>query len=438
MTLLPQVRDQLDEAATRRSGSRRAGFSRRSPRAGVDRRLSIRSSTSAPVSFRRYGARSIGRLIVGLAVALLSLALFVGALVSLHGAPRPRLTTRPAGQTTIRQLVDMLAVLRRPQTNADRALLGRFQRGPLLLAVQVGAPERSLTRLATVTPWGQKVFIAPMKPLSAAEMTALKRRYPSLAGAMKQRRAPKVTLGLFGIRETTFGSLADIEAGKESTYDGAGSILDLDGPSPPLRVLQVIPDGVAKVAFALPRQAYPGAIAYPTQETITVPVHDNIAAFQTDRYIDQDHWNRVGMTWYAPSGAIVKRTGDFRQLNSVLPDPMLPVGVGIKHPSLGSVAVVPRNGSRSTTFTVAFRRPVSGAYRYAFSFSGPAAAGGCFSAVSQTPIIRGPDLGIPSSRVGQIASTQFSNRTWCPGTYRVSVALAGSKPFSTTRFTVQP
>ena len=137
---------------------------------------------------------------------------------------------------------------------------------------------------------------------------------------------------------------------------------------------------------------------YPAPETITVPVHDNIAAFETNRYIDQDHWTRIPMTWFAPSGAVVKRLGDFGQLNTVLPDPELDAAVRTKNASTwDSVTVVPRAGNQSTTFTVAFRRPVSGAYHYTFRFSGPTPHAGCYSPVSLTPINRGPDLGIPSA-----------------------------------------
>jgi hypothetical protein len=437
MTLLPQVRDQLDEAAKRRARSRRTRLTTRISPIGIERRASLTGPSRAAPSSRSPAPRLVARAVGVAVVVLVPLAVFVGALVLLRGGANPPSTTKLTGGTVIEQLVDILAVLRRPQTDADR-LPDSLVAGPGM-AVNVGAPDRRLARLATVTPWGQKVFIAPMHPLSAADIAALKRKYPGLARALASRPAQKVTLGLFGNRERAFGSVSDVEAGRESTFDGANSILGLGGPGPPLRVLMVIPDGVAKVAFALPRQAYPGAIAYPKPETITVPVHDNIAAFQTDRYIDEDHWSRIGMTWYAPSGAILKRTGDFSQLNSIGPDPMLSAAVRINNPSTwDAVTVVPRNGNPSTTFTIAFRRPVSGAHRYAFLFSGPTANGGCASPVSHTPIIRGPDLGIPSNGSGQIASTQFSNRTWCPGNYRVSVALAGSKPFSTTRFTVQP
>jgi hypothetical protein len=291
---------------------------------------------------------------------------------------------------------------------------------------------------------GAKGFIAPMTLLTPAQITRFKRRYqryPHLVAVFEQRLPQHVTLGLFGGQESDFSSVADIEAGRDTTFGGAPGVLRLDGFGPPLHVLMVIPDGVAKVAFLLPRQAYPGAIAYPAPETVTVTVHNNIAAFQTERYIDEDHWGEVGMVWYAPSGAIVKRIGDFNQLDAVRPDPTLDYAVRTESPSKwDSARVLPSVGGMSTTFTVAFRRPVTGPDRYAFRFSGPSAGSGCYSHVSQTSIIRGPVLGIPLTNRGQIADTQFSAQTWCRGTYHVSVAIAAgaSKPFSTAKFTVEP
>jgi hypothetical protein len=72
----------------------------------------------------------------------------------------------------------------------------------------------------------------------------------------------------------------------------------------------------------------------------------------------------IGMIWWAPSGAIVKRIGDFSQLNSVRPDPMLGYLVRTENPSKwDSLTVIPHAGSTSTTFTIAFRRLLTGAYR---------------------------------------------------------------------------
>jgi hypothetical protein len=247
------------------------------------------------------------------------------------------------------------------------------------MAGNAGTPVIRLARLATITACGQKVFIAPMTPLTAAEAAALEHQYPFLKSHLEQRPPQKLTLALFGNRETSFASPADIESGQQTIFDGAHSILGLDGTGPPLRVVMVIPDGVEQVAFYLPRQAYTGAIAYPAPETITVAVHDNIAAFEIDRYIDQDHWSRIGMIWYAPSGAIVTRIGDFRQLSTVRPDPHLSYTVRTQPPSKWD-----------------------------------------------------------SPRRGQIASTQITAQRWCPGTYRVSVAPAAraNRPFSTASFTV--
>jgi hypothetical protein len=375
-----------------------------------------------------------------LASAAVAIAIAVGALVLLHGGAKPAPAGKPAN-TTVGRLVDILGVLRRPQTSADRALPAELvgMRGEIM-SVNVGTPDLQLARLATVAPWGQKVFIAPMLPLTAARIARFKHQYPRLARIFDQRQPQKVTLGLFGNTESDFSSVADIEAGKDTTFGGANfDGLRLDGFAPPLRIVMVIPDGVAKVAFLLPRQAYPGAIVYPASETITVPVHNNIAAFETDRYIDEDHWGQVGMVWYAPSGAVVRRSGDSSELDAVRPDPMLDYSIRTENPShWDRLEVIPGTGSPSTTFTIAFRRPVTGPYRYAFRFSGPSAEAGCYSPVSPTPIVRGPDLGIPFDNRGQIADTQFSARTWCPGTYHVSVALVSSAgmPFSTAKFSV--
>lgn len=398
----------------------------------------------------RRRARALGPLLVSAAVVV---AILIGAFALLRGTARPTQTTKPTQATTrtsdtLQRLIDILGVLRRPQTPAERVLPAQLSgvQG-LIMARNAGTPVIRLARLPTITSSGQKVFIVPMTPLTAAKVTALEheyqKRYPFLK-SLFNRRPPgpqMVTLALVGNNGSSFASPAGIESGQLTFFDGANnSVLGLDGPAPPLRVVMVIPDGVAKVAVFLPRQAYPGAIAYPTPETITVPVHDNIAAFETDRYIDQDHWSMVGMIWYARSGAIVKRIGNLNQLHSVRPDPLLDHGVSTANPSTwDSLTVIPHAGSTATTFTMAFRRPLAGAYRYVFRFSGPAPHTGCYSPVRQA-IIRGPDLGISSTSRGQIASTQFSSQAWCAGTYKVSVALAAraSRPFSTARFTIQP
>ena len=312
------------------------------------------------------------------------------------------------------------------------------------MARNAGTPVIRLARLATITSSGS--FIVPMTPLTAAKVTALEhehqKRYP-FVNLLFNRRPPgpqMVTLALVGNNGSSFASPADIESGQLTFFDGANnSVLGLDGPAPPLRVVMVIPDGVAKVAFFLPRQAYPGAIAYPT------PGNDHRSGARQHCRVRDRPLHRPGPLEHGRndpgtlSGAVVKRIGNLNQLHeSARTRCSIMVSVSRTHRHGTRSTAIPHAGSTATTFTMAFRRPLAGAYRYVFRFSGPAPHTGCYSPVSQA-IIRGPDLGIPSTSRGQIASTQSSSQAWCAGTYKVSVALAAraSRPFSTARFTIQ-
>src|SRR5271166_4060643 len=95
---------------------------------------------------------------VGAAVAV---ALGVALIVLLAGHHRAAVMTGGTAATpaAVRPLTRILAVLRRPQTSADRALESIFRPG----VFQGQNPELSLVRLAAVTPWGDKVVLAPEK-----------------------------------------------------------------------------------------------------------------------------------------------------------------------------------------------------------------------------------------------------------------------------------
>jgi hypothetical protein len=49
-----------------------------------------------------------------------------------------------------------------------------------------------------------------------------------------------------------------------------------------------------------------------------VHVHDNIAAFEVNRYADDI---QPVMIWYGPGGRLIKRVGDFSTLNCVVAPP---------------------------------------------------------------------------------------------------------------------
>ena len=60
-------------------------------------------------------------------------------------------------------------MLRRPQTAADRpaALVSGFSGGLIRLA---GTPDLALMRYATTTPWGERLYVVPMNPLTARQI----------------------------------------------------------------------------------------------------------------------------------------------------------------------------------------------------------------------------------------------------------------------------
>jgi hypothetical protein len=151
-------------------------------------------------------------------------------------------------------LVHTLGTLQRPQTKADlddpalqRQL--RFMERHLKLT---GRPVRRLVRLATVAPWGEKVFLVPTRKRGKLVLSA-----PGSGGA----------------------TVAQIKAGRDWGTARSGQLLI------------VIPDGVAKVTV------WPA-----TGKPATATVHDNIAAFESRRNLDDPRRE----VWYGPSGKVVK------------------------------------------------------------------------------------------------------------------------------------
>ena len=108
------------------------------------------------------------RAIPVLLAVLVTLAIAVLALTEIrHHAPK-----RPVSSAAVsgrRQLIDILAVLRRPQTKADLGLNPASLPDP---GAFVGAPDLSLVRFATVTSWGEKLFFVAFKPPTRQSLAA--------------------------------------------------------------------------------------------------------------------------------------------------------------------------------------------------------------------------------------------------------------------------
>jgi len=295
MTLLPQVRSQLDDAAHRKANA--GGRS-------VDRMPLLRwsgrtrwRSRSAPSSPGSTGRRS-GQLLRGLALMLLvlcPLAIGFGAVALLHGAKKPPANAHPSAPDSspgamAQPLLRTLGVLRRPQTKADldpsllRILTRRAQAG-------LGTPVISLIRLATVTPWGTKVFLVPITaPGNSASPTHAS---PEPAG---QGRAD--SLEEFDLHQGGAGgggccaTAADIKQAGDGSWGG-----------PPSHAILIVPDGVTKVTLMLP-QAVSKSTGYRNPSAVTAVVHNNVAVFRLRGGL-ADPFKQ--MIWYGPTGQVIKQ-----------------------------------------------------------------------------------------------------------------------------------
>jgi hypothetical protein len=180
------------------------------------------------------------------------------------------------------RLMNILGVLRRPQTQADRTprFFDQFENGAPALG---GTPILPLIRLATTTSWGDKVFLVPFESPTPKSISKLP---PHLRRLASRRLAHEPQIVRLGIVDDGGGGCCDSVASIEAGNAGLSG-----GPSPN-SVLLIVPDGIAKVTALLPH-------------AVTTVVHGNIAAFAVHQPVENLNINK--MIWYGPSGRVVKR-----------------------------------------------------------------------------------------------------------------------------------
>jgi len=421
MTVLPQLERQLIRAAERATETHR----------GQEGQGSARARTVA------------GGFALATAVAV-TVVIGVGALILL-GSHKQSTADRAAAPAR-QQLTAILGVLRRPQTRADlnQKILSQFPSG---LAFQ-GKPDLPLVRFATTTPWGERLYFVPIKPLTTQQLASLRHRFPHLgARDSANLRAQGETLSVFSSQGGGgAGTVARIEAGKAMAYEGAGRAFA--GGATRTKLILVVPDGVAKVQFVLPRQPQPGVPGthiYPRSNKVTVRVHDNIAAAEVQRNLPGV---AVPMVWYSPDGAVLKRLGNLAAVNRVAappqPSPETPLSrAAERNPSTSNrVWVTPAVGGPHTKFMLHFRVLLNDAdYHYqltgtrcpAITLNGGDGGGGALG-------LRG--------RIWTDSVDAVDGQTWCPGTYHLSATVMDlgshgslahpATPFGTATFTVRP
>jgi hypothetical protein len=301
MNMLPTVRRQLVEAVERRAQPAwRATLARR---LGPRRR---RRPTAAHIAIA--------------ALCAVPVVIAAGALVLLgahRAAPTPPAQARP--ETARQQLIDQFAVLRRPQTPADRdsrllmapflAVPHRTSPGFTQLLRQLGYPklDQALMRVVRVPRFDAKVAFEPLtwQP------------YPS-----SPRRSEGLELVLW------LGSASTIPPSSE---DGTGptavpsllahglALADARRNNTVIEGVVVVPDRVAKVTVRPIRLLRtPVQVDASTFGAATAAVRDNVAAFElrlptvhSPRFRGSDLFGsgaQAEVTWFDASGKVIKRT----------------------------------------------------------------------------------------------------------------------------------
>ncbi len=256
MTLIPELEQQLIALADRSAPRQRGGWLR--PRASIVM-LAISVALTA-----------------GIAVAALSLL----GHVERRAPATMQLTPQQA------KLVNVLAVMREAQTPAAAAFKHAGWPTPPSTHTTL---DRSLTRLATTTSWGARVFLVAINPpRNRAQATAL---------------GEVAALWVQGIGWSDYATVTAITTGNAW---GPGHTATTAAGTRVYRFFEIVPDGVSRVvSYTLRRTPRPGTPPRFSGQTTAI-VHGNVAVFQT-----REGPSVVYAAWYAANGHLIKRIGDW-------------------------------------------------------------------------------------------------------------------------------
>ena len=372
------------------------------------------------------------------------------ALTGLRGGsantPNPR-------QASSQPLSSVLGVLRGP-TITPKGLLKTQVRddswGANLALYSQVVPR---VHFATLAPWGAGVYVVE-PPIDGAPQTGHSRPPASLV-EQQIRGDPTARNGLVisgpapgDPNPQFYGSLstAAVEAGRALFVQSQSSpsYQGRDTGSGE-RLLAVVPDGVARVTFILPRQPLPiyGAPVYKRVERITVRVHNNVAVafvnrpccWRTSSTLNSDVGPAgpygTAMVWLDRYGQVLRTAGDVAHTSTVVamptPGPETPLSRAAERnlATPNPIEVTPAVGGRTTVFRLHFRALLNGAQ---YSITSSMIASAPHFDYQHTPCVHSPSDGLgeyPNLVRGAALNTALSHPSnpICPGTYRVTVAV---------------
>ena len=435
MSLLPEVERELLRVARIPLPEARPVSERPSPKPSA-------VSTGGSGGFWRSGP-AVATVVFAVAVLVVTVVLLESSRIAAPAHPRGGLTR-------------LLGVLDEPSSSADRSLASRWI-GP------TGNPAfevtRPLVRYATTAPWGLPIFIyAPPIDGSPPFYTGSD---PYLGGSSLQGELVGVPRFPKARRIVQFLPLTapEIQRGA-AVYVQAPSPASDPYDSPPFShredVVAVVPNGVAKVNFVLPRQplAIVGSPIYPVVRHVIVTVHNNVAAAVLDEmccYVPGTQGPETfaqtrgvseslppPMIWLSASGRVIKRIGDVAGASHVqrLPTPAPASARALaaerNAATPNTVWIAPRTGRPTTRFDIKFRALLNGA-QYYLTFT--QIRGSDFGTLPGKTGVNSFCFGSPlSSREittlhpnvvrGSIWSEPIGPPALCPGKYRFFVGVA--------------
>ncbi len=280
MTVLPQLKQDLFNAAQATLPQELDSAAGQATRSGIGR--SAR---------RRIPRPSFGGLVAMLSVAVtIAVAVLALALLGRHHPTTTPAARGPSGlarlerNPEIKQLLDHFAILRRPQTAADRSWAAGQRSNPKA----GGQVIPSLTRLATTID-GKRIFL-----------TVDRDSRPARPGSRSAQYAYVLTVALVAGRNNVSEAPYDPNVG-DYTIMPVPLGLRFGSLSGPSVAVSIVPDGITKVRWVFrcsPARAAP--CGGRRTEIVNPPLHGNIAAA-----VRSDVSAPPTVTWYGSSGKAV-------------------------------------------------------------------------------------------------------------------------------------
>lgn len=356
------------------------------------------------------------------AVVIASLVLGVGFIVLVRGGGHERAIRQPQDAR------DLVGLFRRPQTAADRNARVLAQMRTMSMPGEGMNVHADTLRLGAAHAFG-RVYFALGTP-SATD--------PRVRSGVW--RGDQVVTVMTSATGEPMGGSSGGDLAQLAQRGGSGSGGSSNGGAS--LTTWLFPDGVARVQLHFPRQQMRYGRVFPAPLVVTAPVADNTILLRLPRGAGDaaPDW----IDWYDAGGKRIKRVTLYHAPATPILRPREDAASmeARKHPSAPNpVTVEPVSGSPQTTFTIAFRRLVTGTLGVRYRVDGPRRRSCTTGLLPPPDTISGFGVRGTINRYPIGPAPGFPTSSWCRGTYRVSVAIVGRNgafpPFGAATFTVR-